>query len=108
MEELVPMARKPNSTAYVLRPPGREDAELVVDIMNTCQIGLGDAPDMTVAELLKDWVGANLNDEAVLVQTTTGEIVGFADLMNRNYVQMNVYAFALPGPHQDAVGARGT
>jgi len=91
------------TTAYSLRPPTRADAVLVVDIMNTCQAALGDEPDMSVEELLKDWAGADLDDEAVLVVGPDGQVVGFADLMNRRYVQVNVYAYALPGSYQAAV-----
>ncbi len=91
---------------FTLRAPTREDAALVVDVMNACQSALGDAPDMNVDELLKDWVGADLDDQAVLVFGPDGEVVGFADLMNRRYQQINVYAYPLPGPHWTAVFAQ--
>ncbi|MFZ1754569.1 MAG: GNAT family N-acetyltransferase [Caldilineaceae bacterium] len=91
---------------YTLRPPRREDAALVVDVMNACQAALGDAPDMSVDALLKDWVGTDLNDQAVLVVGPDGQVVGFADLMNRRYQQVNVYAYPLPGPHWAAVFAQ--
>ena len=88
-----------------MRPPTRDDAAAVVELINTCQTALGDAPDMSVEELQRDWIGVDLDDESVLVFTSDGQVVGCADLMNRRYVQVNVYADALPGPHRDAVFA---
>lgn len=49
---------------YILRPPSRNDAALAAAVMNACQSALGDPPDMTVEELLKDWVDADLDNEA--------------------------------------------
>lgn len=94
------------NTDYLLRPPTRDDAAAVVELINTCQTALGDEPDMTVEELVADWIGTDLTNEAVLVLTPEGELVGSADLYNRRYVQVNVYADARPGPHQEAVFAR--
>lgn len=91
---------------FSLRPPTREDAALVVNVMNACQTALGDAPDMSVEELLKDWVGADLDDTALLIFAPDGQVLGFVDLMNVRYAQVNVYAFALPGPNQAAVFER--
>lgn len=90
---------------FILRPPTWDEAALVVDVMNACQTALGDAPDMSVEELLKDWVGADLDDQALLVFGPDGEVVGFADILNRRYQQINVYAYPLPGPNQAAVFA---
>ena len=90
---------------FTVRPPRREDAPAIVDLITLCQRADGDDPDMTVEELIKDWHGANLDDEAILVLGPTGEVVGFADLMDRRYVQVNVYPFVRPGDHWEAVWA---
>lgn len=90
---------------FTVRPPRREDAPAIVDLMTACQRADGDDPDMTVEELIKDWHGVDLDDEAILVLDADGQAVGFADLMDRRYVQVNVYPFARPGDHWEAVWA---
>lgn len=86
-----------------VRPPRREDAPAIVDLMIVCQRADGDEPDMTVEELINDWHGANLEDEAILVLDADGQIIGYADLLVRRYIQVNVYPFVLPGDHWEAV-----
>lgn len=91
---------------YTLRPPTPADLAGIVELMNACEIALGDAPSMTVSELRRDWIGLDLNDGAIVAETTEGGIVGYADIFNRNFVQTNVYIFARPGPGQDELFAR--
>lgn len=90
---------------YILRPPAAADLTGIVELMNACESALGDAPSMTVTELRRDWIGLNLAEDAVVVQTTAGEIVGYADIFNRNFAQVNVYVFAQPGPDQSELFA---
>lgn len=91
---------------YQLRPPSAADLTGIVELMNACEIALGDTPSMNVAELRRDWLGLNLAEDALVVTTPAGEIVGYADIFNRNFVQTNVYAFAHPGPEQNALFRR--
>ncbi len=90
---------------FSARPPRREDAPAVVELMNACQRADGDEPDMTVEELLKDWHGVDLGEESILVLDADGKIIGFADLLTRHYIHVNVYPFAVPGPHWESVWA---
>lgn len=91
---------------FILRPPVAEDAAAIVELMNGCYIALGDAPVMSVEELRRDWIGLELNEGALLAQSDEGEVIGYADIFNRGFVQTNVYAFAAPGPQQSVVFAR--
>ena len=91
---------------YQLRPPSAADLTEIVELMNACESALGDTPSMTVTELRRDWIGLNLAEGAVVVETPAGKIVGYADIFNRNFVQMNVYAFAQPGPDQSTLFRR--
>ncbi|MCB0160506.1 MAG: GNAT family N-acetyltransferase [Caldilineaceae bacterium] len=84
------------------RPPTRDDVGAVVALINAAQVAEGDEPDMTVTELRKDWVDADLDDEAILLLDADGAPVAMADILNRRYRQINVYAFVPPGPAWDA------
>jgi len=99
-------AQSVTSGQLTLRPPVPEDAAAIVALMNSCSIALGDAPAMIVEELRRDWIGLDLNEGAVLVQSGEGEIVGYGDIFNRGFVQTNVYAFARPSSRQEVVFAR--
>jgi mycothiol synthase len=83
------------------RPSTRDDAAAAVALINATQVAEGDEPDMTVTELLKDWVDADLDDEALLLLGDAGTPVAMVDILNRRYRQVNVYAFVLPGPAWD-------
>ena len=96
-------AQSVTSGQLTLRPPVPEDAAAIVALMNSCSIALGDAPAMIVEELRRDWIGLDLNEGAVLVQSGEGEIVGYGDIFNRGFVQTNVYAFARPSSRQEVV-----
>lgn len=91
---------------YTSRPPTPADLNGIVELMNACESALGDAPSMTVSELRRDWIGLDLNEGAIVAETAEGEIVGYADIFNRNFVQTNVYIFVRPGPGQDELFAR--
>jgi ribosomal protein S18 acetylase RimI-like enzyme len=85
---------------YRLRPPTPADLAGIVELMNVCEMALGDVPSMTVSELRRDWIGLDLNEGAIVAQTVEGQIVGYADIFNRAFIQTNVYVFARPGPGQ--------
>ncbi len=87
-----------NATDYLLRPPTQDDATAIVAMMRAYQTSIGDTPDMSVEELRRDWFGVNLEEDALLVMTLDGEIVGYADIFNRRFIQVNVYVITPPGP----------
>jgi ribosomal protein S18 acetylase RimI-like enzyme len=86
-----------------VRSPRHEDASIVVDLIIACQRADGDEPDMTVDELLKDWHGVDLGEEAILVLGPEGNAVGYADILHRRYRQVNVYAFVQIGSHWETI-----
>ncbi len=98
--------RLASSAEYTLRPPTADDAAAIVELMNACEIALGDTPSMSVEELRRDWIGLELNEGAIVAETLGGEIVGYADIFNRAFIQTNVYAFARPGPRQSELFTR--
>lgn len=88
---------------FTVHPPRRQDAPIIVDLISACQRAEGDEPDITAEELINDWHGVDLDDEAILVLGPTGEAVGYADLMDLRYIQVNVYPFVPPGEHWEAI-----
>jgi len=93
-------------TDYILRPPTQEDAPGIVAMVGAHQAAQGDAPDMSVEELRRDWIGVDLDEDAIVAQTPAGQIIGYADIFNRGFAQTNVYAIAHPGPGQDELFTR--
>jgi mycothiol synthase len=48
---------------------------------------------MTVEELVEDWQGIELSDEALAVKTPVGGLVAHADVLNRSYISVSVYGY---------------
>jgi mycothiol synthase len=79
-----------------MRPPTFDDAPAVAAMIAACQAVDDGTPSMTADELIGDWAGLNLNEEATLILNDSGEPVACADLYNRRYVQLSVYAYVHP------------
>lgn len=88
---------------FTTRTPRHEDAPAIVALIRVCQRANGDEPSMTVDELMKEWHSLDLKEEAVLVLGADGEPAGYADILNRRAVQVNIYPNVPPGPHADAL-----
>jgi mycothiol synthase len=79
-----------------MRPPTLDDAPAVAAMIAACQAADDTGPTMTTDELIGDWAGLDLNEEAVLIFSDAGELVANADIVNRRYVQISVYAYIHP------------
>lgn len=87
------------------RPPTRDDAAIVVELMRAAQIADGDEPDMTQAELLSDWEEIDLAQEAMLFLDESRRPIACADLLNRRFVQLSVYGTVPPHAQQSDLWA---
>jgi mycothiol synthase len=85
------------------RPPTREDAQAVTDLVVTCDIDEFGAPDFELDDLLADWnrPGFDLAADGVLV-LGAGEIVGYAAFAKGDYV----VAYVRPSHRQRGIGSR--
>ena len=54
---------------------------------------------MTVKELVENWQGIELSEEAVAVEAPVGGPVAYADVLNRSYVSVYVYGY-VPSKHR--------
>jgi GNAT superfamily N-acetyltransferase len=89
---------------YVLRPPTREDASAVASVIAACQAANGSVALSTAEEVLRDWQGMNLAEEAIVAVSTDGRVVACADLVNRSYVQVDVYGYVHPSERGRGIG----
>jgi mycothiol synthase len=89
---------------FRFRTPTLDDAPEIAALVAACQEADGDHAQMTTAELLSDWSGVDLAQEAIVVLEPHGQIVGYADLINRNYVQISVYGHVHPAHRVRGVG----
>ncbi len=81
---------------FTLRSPGAADAAAVAAVITACQAAEGTMTPVTAGEVLDDWVGVDLNTEAIVVLDTEGRIVACADIMNRANVVISVYGYVHP------------
>ncbi|MGE0540014.1 MAG: GNAT family N-acetyltransferase [Dehalococcoidia bacterium] len=86
------------------RSPTIDDAPAVASLIAACQQADIGKPEMTTEELLQDWHGIDLSEEAVVVVDGAGRIVGSADILNRSYVSVSVYGYVHPEHRGRGVG----
>jgi mycothiol synthase len=89
---------------YSVGAPALEDAPEIATLMAACQKADGDSAQMTTAELLNDWSGLDLAEEAIVVLSPQGQIAGYADLINRNFIQISVYGHVDPAHRGRGIG----
>ena len=87
------MPALPLPPGYTARPPGRNDVPAVAALIAACERDETGKSNMTTEELLANWQGLDLADEAVLVVSDDGTIVASADVLNRLCVNVSVYGF---------------
>ena len=90
---------------YATRAPSREDAEAVVALIVACQLADTGEANMSLEELIDDWHGLDLAEEAVVVAAPDGRIAGYADVLNRSYVAVSVYGYVHPDYRERGIGS---
>ena len=90
---------------YETRAPAREDAEAVVALISACQIADTGEADISLEELLDDWHGLDLAEEAVVVVAPDGNPAGYTDVINRSYVTVSVYGYVHPDYREQGIGS---
>jgi mycothiol synthase len=102
---------------YTARPPTREDAQAITDLIIAHDIAEHGAPDFDLESLIGDWerVGFVLERDAVIVLNESGERVGYANVWERDpgvllhadgYVLPTYYGRGLEQPLIDWMEAR--
>src|SRR5262245_46254700 len=91
-------------TGFDARPPRDEDAEAVAEIITASRAAYGDNEVATAEDVLDDWQGVDLAEEAVIVTAPDGRIVGNADIYNRRHMRVSVYGNVVPEGQGRGVG----
>jgi ribosomal protein S18 acetylase RimI-like enzyme len=60
---------------------------------------------MTTDELLGDWAGVDLDEEAIVIADASGHLVASADIANRRYVQGSLYGYVHPDQRGRGLGS---
>lgn len=89
----------------VVRSPSAEDAGAVAAVINACGVADGGNTDATAEEVLDDWHGTDLQSEAVIVVSPEGQVVGYADLVNRAFRVVSVYGYVHPTWRRVGIGS---
>lgn len=87
------------------RPPTIDDAGVVADLLAACVRIDGGAEGDGVEHVLDDWHEIDLQDEAVLVLALDGTTAGYADVVNRAFVNLTVYGYVHPEHRGRGVGS---
>jgi mycothiol synthase len=90
---------------YSVRVPTVDDAQAVTDLIVACQLAVGDRSGMAVEELLGDWEGLDLSEEAAAVVAPDGTLAAYADVLNRSYVSVSVYGYVHPDHRGRGLGS---
>jgi mycothiol synthase len=89
---------------YDARPPREEDAGAVAKVITASRAAYGDDEVATAEDVLDDWQGVDLAQEAIVVTAPDGRIVGNADILNRRNMRVSVYGNVAPADQERGVG----
>ena len=67
--------------SLTFRHPTMEDAQQVLDLMETCEVSEYGESDSDLGDLLHDWGQIDLNEDAWLVFTSAGDLAGYGGLI---------------------------
>jgi mycothiol synthase len=90
---------------YSQRAPTADDLEAVAALVATCEAADAGRVETSVSALRAQWRGLDLAEEAVTISHATGQVVAFADLLNRGYASVYVYGHVHPGHRGRGLGA---
>jgi mycothiol synthase len=89
---------------YTARPPDLADAPAVAALIAACEVATTGGTKMSEEELVNDWRGIDLADEAIVVVASGGRIVASADVLNRSYLHVSVYGYVHPDERGRGLG----
>lgn len=75
---------------FTARPPRREEAPELAEILAACERANSGASTMTIDEFLGDWEGANPETDALVILDRDERPVAYADIDLRGNVVVNV------------------
>jgi len=90
---------------YSVRTATIDDAELVSDLINDCEIDEAGEPEYSPGELAEEWAHLDLRERVVLVEANAGSLAGCLVLKSRGNVVHNAYIYVHPRHTGLGIGA---
>jgi mycothiol synthase len=90
---------------FTARPPRRDEAPELAEILAACERANSGSSTMSVDEFLGDWEGANLETDAIAIIDPDDRPVAYADIDLRGNVIVNVYGYVHPSSRGVGLGA---
>lgn len=89
---------------YRLRTTTVEDAEAAAAVITAVGQAEGDPSETTAEEVLSDWAGIDLANDAVVVEGPEGGVVALAEVVNRANISFSVYGYVHPAHQGRGIG----
>jgi mycothiol synthase len=86
----------PLPDGYTSRPPTRDDAPAVADLIAAADLADMGTTGTNVDEVLADWESTDLGEEAIAVFASDGWLAAYADLVNHEHVSVTLYGYVHP------------
>lgn len=86
------------SADFHVRPPTMDDLAAVSELLDACDIAEYGAPDITLEELRNQWEAPTfqLHSDAWIVIATGGQVVGYADVGQRQHAKIFTFVRVRP------------
>jgi GNAT superfamily N-acetyltransferase len=81
---------------YSARPPRRDEAPALVDLMSAIEVETSGKSDITLNDFLGDWEGIDLETGAILITAPDGSPAAYADMDMRGDVVFFIYGYVHP------------
>lgn len=94
----------PLPDGYAARPPARDDAPALAQLLHDHEAEITGSSDMTLADFLGDWEGIDLETDAVVIAAPDGAPAAYADVGNRGDVQFSIYGYVHPAQRGRGLG----
>ncbi len=94
------------SEGYQVRRPTWDDVEAVSELLNTCDIEEYGEPDTTLDDLRTEWQAPSfhLDTDAWMVIAPGGQLVGYADMGQRQHAKIFTFVRVRPGYENQGIG----
>lgn len=90
---------------YAVRPPVRDDAPALVDLLSAIDIETTGTSDITLNDFLGDWEGIDLETNAILIAGPNGSPAAYADMDMRGDVVFFIYGYVHPFQRGKGLGS---
>jgi GNAT superfamily N-acetyltransferase len=105
MSESTTPARLVLPHGYTARPPRREEAQALADILAACELANTGKSEITLNDFLGDWEGTDLERNALVIADGGDRPVAYADIDVRGDVIFSVYGYVHPSQRGHGFGS---